>query len=163
MFTGNLFICVHSQHVKYEAESLKITSTIVSLISFHPTFFCCWLSNARSKRSTLEMSRLSLQNELRLSVRSSRSDWTNAQPNFRVLITRCRMFSVRRGQIHTAHVDPQVWHHSNTGGRIQWFWVMKSFMCVYLFPPLPPPPPLCSPPVHWSPLDQCLHRGFNVE
>ena len=63
----------------------------------HPplTFFCCWVSNARSKRSTLEMSRLSLQNEFRPPVRSSRRAWTNTQPNFRVLMTRCRMFSVR--------------------------------------------------------------------
>lgn len=62
------------------------------------TFFCCWLSKVRSKSSTLEMSRLSLHSELRPSVRSSRRTRMKAQINFRVLVTRWRMFSPETGQ-----------------------------------------------------------------
>lgn len=120
---------------------------IVVLVSFHLTFFCCWLSNARSKRRTLEISKLSLQNEFKPSVRSSSRDWRNTQPNFTVLIMRCTMFSGRKRHQKRKQSAFYVCFFD----QIKCFYLQKVSMwkatfVFYLFPLRPTQQ--CFPPVH---------------
>lgn len=130
------------------------------------TFFCCWLSNVRSKRSTLEMSRLSLHSEFRPSVRSSTSTRTKAQINFRVLMTRWRMFSgtVKTGQLKVKLVS--ICPNRKLTFKLKEYklwWVKLSvfFVCFFYLAPLSHLPP-CFHPVHphWIVTWQCLEKDL---
>lgn len=57
------------------------------------TFFCCWLSSALSKRSTLEMSRLSLHRDFRPDIISSVRETRKTQRNFTTSRIRFSMWS----------------------------------------------------------------------